>query len=289
MDITEPLYAAILATWCERPTLKNVCETLEIPRATVKQVRDNGVPELGLDPLPSAKLVNQTNNKRRTNGKNNNQKAKPEDHKDFDALCYMSFEEVKQHSEAAKDKLVKLSMHASEVGQQADVAEAEQEIDGTLAELDNAETRLAEERSRIADVSQRAITADKLRRAAQEDAAARMQLDMCVNLGAIHSFMVDQLAVALTSGGMALPDTLDPKWLSSLVNTLERLTMATERAIKVSKGRAGEQGEGKINVLVGQVVNLLDGCSEEEMRVIASTGALPKRVRLAAGNNEDDE
>jgi hypothetical protein len=270
----------MLACWLEKPTITYVSEELELPTKLVKQVRDSGVPELDLKPFPPSQAVRE-GKKRPARPKD--EEDKPDDgNGQYEALRLLTHEEVQQHIEAAKKKLISFSTRAIELGQEADLAEAKEEIDGTLATLDETERQLDVEEKRLANVEQRAIVSDNVRKSAEEAAVARQQMNMCINMGAIFSHFIDTMMVAIERGDMPLPAVLDPRMLSTIVSSLERLTAATERAVKIDKGRAGEQ-ENKLGALIGM---MLDGCTDEELILVGKTGAIPKRLRAVSSDSD---
>lgn len=280
VELTTELYSEILAAWLDRPTVKHVCEALDIDKDTVKGIRDKGIPALGLEPLPTAKIVRSGKGRGFTDAA----PTTPIEGEEAAALCLITHEEIQRHIEAARSRLIRLSTASLQLGEAVDTREAAQQLDGTTKVLSEAEAKLEIEKSRIDNIEKRAIASDNIRRSAEEAAVARQQMRMCINLGAVFSYFIDATMVAIEQGKMELPKAFDPKMLGSLTGSLDRLTAATERAIKIERGRAGEP-DNNLGIQIGVLINT---CTPEELSEIQVTGTLPKRLRSVAGGGDED-
>lgn len=266
-ELTDGLYNAMLSCWLESPTIKYVMEELELPRSLVLHVRDKGIPELGHPPLSTIEPAPDIEPP--PNGK-----GRPRGDKSIDARFLVTHEEAQQHVKRAREKLAELQGIAAEAGQEANLAEAQQEADGTMVMLEDTKKRLDLEDKRLATVEKRAITADNVQRSAQEAAVARVAFKNCLDIGAIFSHLIDAMMVGLESGEIMLPKIVDAKIIASLASSADRLTAAMERAVRIEKGRAGAP-EQNIGVKIGI---LLNNCDEDELDEIINKKRLPQRL-----------
>jgi len=277
IPITKELYAAVLATWLERASIQHVCDVLELPRSMVKTMADEGVPQLGLAPLREKKAPKQ-------NSRKSSAKRKSKVHKgtemDLAARTVIATQEAEQHIGAIKAQINELLEEARRTGAKTDVAELEQEVNGTLATLEEAKMRAELEEQRIANVEHRAIVADNTSKSATEAAAARMTLKHCMTLGAIYGHIAERTLDMIENGQLEMPKTLTPKTVASLAGSLDKLTSATERAVAMEKGRAGEPEK----ILGVQIGILLDACTPDELDIVAETGHLPQRLKMISGD-----
>jgi hypothetical protein len=174
-----------------------------------------------------------------------------------------------------KTRIQKVEDDAKRLGLEADTRGLQQALDGTLEEFALARTRLEWEDAKLRSVSERSIAADGMKRSADEAAVARQTLHNIMTLGTIMGFIADKILQKVLAGNIEIPDMVSPKLLASLAHSADRLTSATETAIKIEHGRAGEP-EAVLGVQIGV---LLDGCSDEELVHVKMTGQLPRRLR----------
>lgn len=271
-ELTEALYNEVLRHWLDKPSVSHVVLQTQYPRALVKQLVTEGIPEQGMAPLPSPEKKSRKSTKK---SKPSAALPPPPD-RDMAAASVIAQQSVKQQVAEMKERLSELDSASEQLGIEADVREARQQAEGALAELEQAERRVDVEARRLANVEERAIVMDNVQRSATEAAIARQALQNCTNLGAILGHLTDKILEGIETGDVEVPEQLDHKVLASLTASVDKMTSAMERAIKIEKGRAGEP-EKNLGVKIGI---LLDGCSEEELdQIIESGGALPPRVR----------
>lgn len=266
--MTETLYRSMLVLWSKHQSLKYVAQELDVPKGLVKQVRDIGVPELGLAPLPGIP----------TNGKS--VKVPKACGVELDGIthvaeCVIAHQEATQHVNAVKAKLKKIQETSESLERESNLVEAEEILNGSLAEVIAAEERLALEKDRVLAVGQKSVALDNMQRSASEAAIARQAISNCLKLSAIMSFFTDNILENIEKGIIELPSKIDSRVLLSLANSNERLTAAMERAIKIEKGKAGDP-EDNIGVKIGVLFN---NCSVDELTEFVDRGVLPARIR----------
>jgi hypothetical protein len=276
IKVTKDLYASVLAAWLEKPSIAYVCEQLELPRSVVQRMVKEGAPELGLDPLPQRSRKKAGNSTAKRKPKANGSSNANGSDRDLTARTVIASQEAEQHVERIRAKLRALQEDADQIGADTNLAELEQKVDGTMAELEAAKLRAEVEEKRIANVSDRAIAADATQRSATEAAAARMSLKHCMTMSAIYGHLAENMLDAIEGGKLEMPETVTPRTVMMLASALDKLTTATERAVKLEKGRAGEPDK----VIGVQVAVLLDACTPEELEVVATTGRLPTRLKM---------
>jgi len=283
---TDSLYSSMLAAWMEKPTVSFVMEQLDLPRSLVNYVRDHGMPEIDRPSLQYVTNPNNTSQVPSGPGRPSNKLSK--DVVDGEAVAaqhLIIYEDVQRHAEAIRSRLMDVASQSSDLAQKADLAEQQQEVDGTITVIDDASKELAYEAKRIATVEHRAIAAHNIKRSAEEAAIARQALNTCLSLGAIYSHCADAYLVAIEEGRVALPAVVDMRVLNSLATSVDRMTAAMERAVKIEKGRSGET-EKTPGVQIGI---LLDKCSDAELDMIVANGRFPDRLKLMIGSGDNNE
>jgi hypothetical protein len=241
----------------------------------VSSIVKEGIPSLGLAPLSD---INSGTSVHKRKGTVPAQKVNA---KLLQKQVVLVQQEAEQHAAVIRKKLEDIEDQAHRAGAEIDLKETKQHLDGTLAELDATEQRVKLDIQRTDEVEHKAIVVDNTRRSATEAVAARQALGIAVNMGAIMGHVTDRVLAAIEEGEMELPDTLDIKTLSMMASSADKLTSALERAIKIEKGKAGEP-EKNLGVQIGI---LLDGCTVEELDVIAEHGGLPTRMRVLVGGD----
>jgi hypothetical protein len=281
--ITEELYDQILEKWLEKPSVSHVVYELKLSRSLVRGVMTNGVPELGLEPLPTPKKKprrSRVNGKAKTSSK---KKPKRDPEMSLAARAVVAHEDAQQKAAVIKEQIRELESEGVELAESARLKEAEQELDGTVDALVIAERRAKREERRISNVSERAIAADNTRRAAQEAAASRLALDASLDLGAAVGLTAERLLEAVMDNKLKFEKSVTMKDILTLTTALDKLTAAMERALKIGKGRAGDP-EKILGVRIGV---MLDGCTDEELDQLLETGVLPARLRMIDAGVDD--
>jgi hypothetical protein len=264
VELTEDLYNEISKTWKQKQDVAKVADALGLLWSTVNVVVEHGIPDLGLAPLPKS-------NGKSAPRKTRTKKIKPKIvDSDLQKAAVLANNEAVEHVNKAKAALKEVEQKAKEVGQKVDLEEQQQRADGTMDEIQLATKRANLESKRLANVGQRAITADATKRSAEEAALARRSMDLCLDIGAVMSRTIETLMEGIEAGNIDLPDKVDLKTLSTLATSADRLTAAIERAIKIEKGRAGEPD----TVLGVQIGLLLDMKSDDELDTIIQNGVL---------------
>lgn len=269
VTLDEDSYNAALVAWLQKPTASNVVFETGLSRKQVKQLIEEGIPELRFAPLPGADSSSKGRSKRK-------QAAMPTATVESAKAHLIARESADQHVTAMKHRLRELEGDAASLGQAADLAESRERLDQKSLALTQAEKQLDIEARRIANVTDRQVASDHIKRVATEESLARLSMRNALNVGAALELMTEKLLEGVENGSISLPKVLDVKTLSTLATSVDKLTSATERAIKIEKGKAGEV-EDRMGIQIGI---LLSGCSEEELDgVIANQGELPERIR----------
>lgn len=263
-------YNEALVAWLEQPRVSHVVFETGLTRSQVKQLVETGIPELDCAPLPP------NAQSRKSTKKSKASKAPLPTNHDTAAAHHLAREAASQQIAETKARLALLDDGATAVAQAASVAEAREELDQTAKQLDIAEKRLENDAKRIANVEERAIAANNIEQAATEAALARSGMRNVMNIGAALEHLTEKLLDAVAEGKCTIPETLDAKTISTLATSIDKLTTATERAIKIDKGRSGESEEN----LGLQIGILLNACTAEEIQqTIDNKGELPERIR----------
>lgn len=263
-------YNEALVAWLEQPRVSHVVFETGLSRSQVKQLVDEGIPELDCAPLPPAGQSRKSSKKSKPV-----QASLPTDH-DTAAQHHLAREAASQQITAMKQRLALLAGDGSSISQAASIAEAREELDKTSQQLDLAEKRLDNEAKRIANVEERTIAAGNIEQAATEAAIARSAMRNVMNIGAALEMLTEKLLEAVADGKCTIPETLDAKTISTLATSIDKLTTATERAIKIDKGRSGES-EDNLGLQIGI---LLNACTPAEIQqTIDNKGELPERIR----------
>jgi protoporphyrinogen oxidase len=286
-ELTHEVYNEILALWLDRPSISHIVYQTGLSRKTVANVVDNGIPGLGLAPLPPpAKKRYKKKRKNPAKGDGLRGFKQETEQSDMSAAAHnmVAYEETQQHIAALKMKLAEAEARADDAEAQTEFLEHQAELDGVGQALSLAERRVKVEEKKVANIEQKAIAADNTRRSAGEAAIARVALHNCMNIGAAMSILTEKLLDAIANGDVKLPRELSPKYLGSLANSIDKLTSAMERAVKMEKGRAGEPQ----NIIGVQIGVLLDGCSDDEIDEVIKTGTLPERIRMTGKTNVID-
>lgn len=263
-------YNEALVAWLAKPSVSHVVFETGLSRVQVKQLVESGIPEIGCAPLPPA------GKSRKSPRKSKPVKAPlPTDH-DTAAQHYLARTAASQQITEMKQRLALLEDDGTAVAQAAGIAEAREELAQTSKQLDIAEKRLGNEAKRIANVEERVIAADNIEQAATEAALARSAMRNVMNIGAALEHLTEKLLEAVAEGKCTIPEELDAKTISTLATAIDKLTTATERAIKIDKGRSGES-EDNLGLQIGI---LLNACTPIEIQqVIDNHGELPERIR----------
>lgn len=286
IQLTQALYSEVLVAWLERPSIKYVCEQLELPRSVVQKLSREGIPTLGLEPLPpplkndSRTLVSKRKGSVTKTAPSNG--TSQDKDMTLAARTVIAQQEAEQHVARIRNKLKELQDEADRIGAETDLKELEQQVDGTMAELQSAKTRADVEEKRIANVEQRAIVSDNTRRSAEETAVARMTLKQCLTANAIYAHLADRMLELIESGNIEMPKVLTPRVVASLAGSLDKLTSATERALKIEHGNAG----APTTIIGVQIGLMLDSCTDEELDYVTKNGTLPPRLRLIEGGGD---
>ncbi len=287
LKVDEDEYNQILAVWLQKQSVPFVASELGLSRALVTQVVEKGAPKLGLPPV--SELTQPNSQGRRSDSEVNadggrSSSGTTSSDMTLATRIVAANKEAEETVTRLKAQLVMLEREARESGQRADVAVTHQALDGTLATFTAARERIALESVKIEGITQAAVNADTVGRSANEAAIARQAMQTTLAMSAIMNHMTDGMLQAIDEGRMILPAYISPKVLASMTASLDKMTSAMERAIKIEKGRAGESEKG----LGVQIAILLDNCSDVELSVFRSTGQLPPRLRMLSSEVPSD-
>ena len=270
--VTPELYAQVVAAWIQNPHVKQVAQQLGISQRLVERLRDEGVPELRLDPLPP---VDGPTPLLRTED--------PVGPVSLAARIATTQQEAVEYMDGLHRRLAELEREAERVGLDAGTAELKQRADGTLDQIDQAKRRVELDSRRLAVVEQRALAADATQKSADEVVAARMVLQHCLTAGAIFGHLANKMLELIESDKLVMPEALTPRMVGSLMGSIERLANATDKAIKIESERADKNEPA---VQISPMHALLQQCSLEELEFVRQTGRLPQRLRFVSGNGD---
>ncbi len=287
LKVDEDEYNQILAVWLRKQSVPFVASELGLSRALVAQVVEQGAPKLGLPPV--SELTQPNSQGRRSDSEVNadggrSSSGTTSSDMTLSARIVAANMEAEETVTKLKAQLAMLEREARESGQQANVAATHQALDGTLATFTAARERIALESVKIEGITQAAVNADTAGRSADEAAMARQAMKTTLAMSAIMSHMTDGMLQAIEEGRMILPSYISPRVLASMTASLDKMTSAMERAIKIEKGRAGESEKG----LSVQIAILLDHCTDVELAEFKLTKQLPARLRMLSSEVPSD-
>jgi len=133
------------------------------------------------------------------------------------------------------------------------------------------------------------VQGEAARMAAEQASAARITMSGAMKATQLSMRLAQEMVDRLDAGERLLPDELTPKVIGQIVKSMDISAGIVKKALEIEKLRAGEP-EAQLGIQIGIMI---EGCSLEELEVVASTGELPMRIidqrKMAKARLADDE
>ena len=120
-----------------------------------------------------------------------------------------------------------------------------------------------------------ATKGEAARQAAEEAMAARISMDAALKASRLTQTYVAAVIERLAENPDAMiPEDITPKTIYQLTRALESSASVVEKAMKIAQMQAGKP-ESVLGVEIGI---MLERCNDDELEIVADTGAMPDRL-----------